>query len=105
MTYFRYWKQLLTYCYRVPHAAGNFCRDGDTAQQEAPKDSIRLTGDQAVAWNEALKSAVKQDWSALRDALLSFSMTLICHEFGGNQYSSVLLSYCAMLSVKPSTKT
>jgi hypothetical protein len=27
------------------------------------------------------------------------------HEFGGNCYSSPLLSFCAMLSVKPHTKT
>ncbi len=33
------------------------------------------------------------------------SMALICHEFRGNQYSSPLLSFCAMLSVKLRTKT
>jgi hypothetical protein len=32
-------------------------------------------------------------------------IALICHEFGGNRYSSPLLSFCAMLSVKPHTKT
>jgi hypothetical protein len=33
------------------------------------------------------------------------SIALICHEFGSNRYSSPLLSFCAMLSVKPYTKT
>jgi hypothetical protein len=33
------------------------------------------------------------------------SMALICHEFGGNRYSSPLLSFYAMLSVKPHSKT
>ncbi|KUJ17841.1 uncharacterized protein LY89DRAFT_684764 [Mollisia scopiformis] len=32
-------------------------------------------------------------------------IALICHEFGGNRYSSPLLSFCAMLSVKLYTKT
>jgi hypothetical protein len=32
-------------------------------------------------------------------------MAVICHEFGGNRYSSPLLSFCAMPSVKPFTKT
>lgn len=105
MTYFSYWKQLLTYCYRVAHGAGHFRRDGGTAQQQVPEDCIRLTGDQAKAWKAVSMSAMEQDRSALRDALLSFSMMLICHEFGGNRYSSVLLSFCAMLSIKPSTKT
>jgi len=35
----------------------------------------------------------------------SLSMALICHEFGGRRYSSPLLSFCVMLSVKPHTKT
>jgi hypothetical protein len=37
--------------------------------------------------------------------MVALLMALICHEFGGSQYSSPLLSFCAMLSVKPYTKT
>lgn len=32
-------------------------------------------------------------------------MAVICHEFGGNRYSSPLLSFAAIHSVKPFTKT
>ncbi len=41
----------------------------------------------------------------LKEQLAVFSMAVICHEFGGNRYSSPLLSFCAMHSVKPFTKT
>jgi hypothetical protein len=37
--------------------------------------------------------------------MLVLLIALICHEFGGNWYSSLLLSFCVMLSVKPYTKT
>jgi len=37
--------------------------------------------------------------------MVALSMALICHEFGGSRYRSPLLSFCAMLSVKPYTKT
>ena len=33
------------------------------------------------------------------------SMALICHKFGGKRYSSPLLRFCTMLSVKLYTKT
>lgn len=32
-------------------------------------------------------------------------MAVICHEFGGSRYSSPLLGFCAMQSVRPFTKT
>jgi hypothetical protein len=31
------------------------------------------------------------------------SMSMICHEFETHRFSSALLSFCAMLSIKPST--
>jgi hypothetical protein len=40
----------------------------------------------------------------LRDTMSVLSIVLICHEFRGNQYSSLLLSFCAMLSIKLYTK-
>jgi hypothetical protein len=32
-------------------------------------------------------------------------IALICYEFGGNQYNSLLLSFCVILSIKLYTKT
>jgi hypothetical protein len=60
---------------------------------------------QTAAWKDALRSAADSDRPTLKDALSVPSMALICHEFGGNRFSSPLLSFCAMLSVKPRTKT
>ena len=73
--------------------------------QRTPESCIQLTDAQEKAWEAATQSAVEQDRPALRDAMLALSMALICHEFGGSRYSSPLLSFCAMLSVKPHTKT
>ena len=75
------------------------------SDQRTPESHIQLTGAQENAWEVAFQSAVEQDGPALRKAMSVLSMALICHEFGGNRYSSSLLSFCAMLSVKPHTKT
>ncbi|KUJ14609.1 uncharacterized protein LY89DRAFT_720881 [Mollisia scopiformis] len=73
--------------------------------QRTPESCIQLTDSQENAWEAASQSAVKQDRPALRNAISDLSMALVCHEFGGNRYNSPLLSFCAMLSVKPHTKT
>ncbi|KUJ09522.1 uncharacterized protein LY89DRAFT_724486 [Mollisia scopiformis] len=102
-TNFGYWKQFLTYCYQVAYRGSHFTTADD--DQRTPESSIQLTGAQEKAWEAAFQSAVEQDRPALRDAISVLLMALICHEFGGNRYSSPLLSFCAMLSVKPYTKT
>jgi hypothetical protein len=102
-TNFGYWKQFLTYCYRVAYRGSHFTTADD--DQRTPESCIQLTDAQENAWEAAFQSAVEQDRPALRNAMSVLSMALICHEFGGNRYSSPLLSFCAMLSVKPHTKT
>ena len=102
-TNFGYWKQFLTYSYRVAYRGSHFTTADD--DQRTPESCIQLTDAQEKAWEAATQSAVEQDRPALRDAMLALSMALICHEFGGSRYSSPLLSFCAMLSVKPHTKT
>jgi hypothetical protein len=102
-TNFGYWKQFLTYCYRVAYRGGYFTTADD--DQRTPESCIQLTDAQEKAWAAAFQSAVDQDRPALRNAMSVLLMALICHEFGGNRYSSPLLSFCAMLSVKPHTKT
>ncbi len=102
-TNFGYWKQFLTYCYRVAYRGSHFSTaDND---QRTPESCIQLTDAQEKAWEAAFQSAVERDRPALRGAVSVLSMALICHEFGGNRYSSPLLSFCAMLSVKPYAKT
>jgi len=102
-TNFGYWKQFLTYSYRVAYRGSHFTTADD--DQRTPESCIQLTDAQEKAWEAATQSAVEQDRPALRDAMLALSMALICHEFGGSRYSSPLLSFCAILSVKPHTKT
>ena len=100
---FGYWKQFLTYYYRVVYKGGHFKKLRE--DQRTPQDSICLTDAQKKAWEEALQSATNEDRPALKEAMSVLSMALICHEFGANRFSSALLSFCAMLSVKPSTLT
>jgi hypothetical protein len=38
----------------------------------------------------------------LKERLLELWMLLICHKTGARRYESPLLSFCAMLSIKPS---
>ena len=102
-TNFGYWKQFLTYCYRVAYRGSHFTTADD--DQRTPESCIQLTDGQENAWEAAFQSAVKQDRLALRNAMSDLSMALVCHEFGGNRYSSPLLSFCAMLSVKPHIKS
>jgi hypothetical protein len=106
--YFGYWKQFLTYCYRVAYRGGHFhIADDDEGNEEqwTPESCVQLTQDQKEAWATALRHAAKEDRPALRDAMAALSMTLICHGYGGRRYSAPLLSFCAMLSVKPHTRT
>jgi hypothetical protein len=102
-TNFGYWKQFLTYYYRVAYYGSYFTTADD--DQRTPKSCIRLTDTQEKAWEAAFQNAVEQDQPALRNTILVFLIALICHEFGSNRYSSPLLSFCAILSVKLYTKT
>ncbi len=99
----RYWKQFLTYYYRVVHNGSHFTTSDNS--QQTPADSVRLTDEQASAWAGVVRSAQSQEREQLRDSLSVFCMAIICHEFGGSRYSSPLLSFCAMHSVRPFTKT
>ena len=98
--YRRYWKQFLAYYYRVVYSNdGHFTKPD--RHQRTPADSIRPTAAQDSAWAGVVEAALDQDREALRGSLSAFSMAIICHEFGGSRYSSPLLSFCAMPSVKP----
>ena len=99
----RYWKQFLTYYYRVVHGSGHFTTSDES--QRTPADSVQLTDKQANAWAEVIKGVQAQDREALRESLSVFYMAVICHKFGGSRYSSPLLSFYAMHSVRPFTKT
>ena len=99
----RYWKQFLTYYYRVVHSSGHFTTSDQG--QRTPADSVQLTDEQGKAWAGVLKGVQTRNRAALRETLSVFCMAIICHEFGGSRYSSPLLGFCAMHSVRPFTKT
>ena len=107
--YFTLAKRCLAYFARV--AAGedyHFTRDdgGDVA---TPEDVIEVTEQQLKAWHDVCKSTRRKQATAgvddaqLRDGLIELWMLLVCHETGARRYRSPLVSFCAMLSIKPST--
>jgi hypothetical protein len=54
---FGYWKQFLTYCYRVAYYSSHFTTANN--DQRTPKSCIWLTDAQEKAWKAAFQSAVK----------------------------------------------
>jgi Orsellinic acid/F9775 biosynthesis cluster protein D/Helicase conserved C-terminal domain len=102
-TYLGYWKQFVSYYCRVVYQKGHFTpSDGD---RTTPEDSIQPTAAQQTAWEEAFRSAGHDERTTLQENMVTWSLSMICHEFGAHRYHSALLSFCAMLSVKPSTLT
>ena len=102
---FRYWKQCVVFYVRVVHRGRHFTEhEGGEGGPQTPEGCIRPTEAQAGAWRLVWDSAVEADQAALGEALLAFSMALICHEFGGYRYRSALLSFAAMHSVERKTK-
>jgi hypothetical protein len=86
----------------------------DTDEQaERPKDVIEATDEQLAAWNDIWQIAKQECQSEddeerkqteLKSRLLEMWMLIISHNTGARRYQSPLLSFCAMLSIKPSTK-
>lgn len=100
--------------YHFSPAADN---DGETMR---PEDIIQATEEQLVVWKEIHEMAKQMRMneqtgtddddeegynSDLKNRLLQLWMLIICHATGARRYESPLLSFCAMLSIKPSTKS
>jgi hypothetical protein len=104
--YFRAWKQLLTYYYRVVHGEdGHFSKA--SPKQRVPKDAIEHTQQQQQAMAgvaRALEDAQEQqqgeqgDEEALKRAVRPLCLALICQTVGSVPFTSPVLSFCAMLS-------
>ncbi|KAK3669171.1 hypothetical protein LTR78_010947 [Recurvomyces mirabilis] len=109
--YFRPAKQLLAYIYRVVANRGHhFTCDSDDFRR--PEDVVTLTSDQARAWrsiHRLMRETRDEDSSQpsveLHGRLLEFWMLLIRDTTGARRYRSPLVSFCAMLSIKPSTSS
>ncbi|KAM0718343.1 hypothetical protein Q7P37_006675 [Cladosporium fusiforme] len=91
----------------------------DDVEDRIPGDTIEATDEQLAAWRvthqtaqrrrtkstqENSEEAKEEEEKGIKDRLLELWMLLICHTTGARRYESTLLSFCAMLSIKPSTR-
>jgi hypothetical protein len=94
----------------------------DDSKGQRPEDVIEATDEQLAVWQDIDRIARRKRTSEqtgnnnndddgedsnneLKERLLELWMLLICHKTGARRYESPLLSFCAMLSIKPSTKS
>jgi hypothetical protein len=55
--------------------------------------------------NDSGDNYMEDSNNELKERLLELWILLICHTTGARRYESPLLSLCAMLSIKPSTRS
>lgn len=115
-TYFRLAHRFLSYFYRVVAPDDYHFSTQDTGEEkDRPEDIIETTNEQLTAWQQVLRTAKHKRQSGdgedgdetlkeLKVQLLEFWMSVVCHPTGARRYQSPLLSFCAMLGIKPSTK-
>ena len=92
----------------------------DDDEIQRPEDVIEATDEQLAVWRdiyqiaqqrrtspdeEDKEEADEEEQKRMKDRLLELWMLLICHTTGARRYESPLLSFCAMLSIKPSTRS
>lgn len=95
--YFGLWKQCLVYAFRMlSYPARVF-----SGKDRTPSNLIQPTQRQS----RALDAVRTGDGVHLKTALIDFCMALICHDTNTKVFSSPIVSFCALLSVKPSTRT
>jgi hypothetical protein len=92
----------------------------DDVEDQRPEDIIKATDDQLVVWREIcdlvrqIRASRTEDYddsdnndddNVLKERLLKLWMLLICYTIGARRYRSLMLSFCAMLSIKPSIRS
>jgi hypothetical protein len=124
-TYFGMALRFVSYFSRVVAADEYYfsavAEDDDELQR--PEDIIEATDEQLAVWrdiyrivqrrrmssteenSEEADEADEEEEKEMKDRLLELWMLLICHTTGARRYESPLLSFCAMLSIKPSTRS
>jgi len=113
-SYFGISQRFLSYFHRVVFPDAYYFDIEETDEQvERPEDVVKATEEQLTAWNDIWQKAKEECQSEdeedrkqteLKSRLLELWMLIICHNTGARRYQSPLLSFCAMLSIKPSTK-
>jgi superfamily II DNA helicase RecQ len=108
-TYFNTAKCFLAYLERVGTSRRcHFTVEDDATQ--TPEQIIELTDEQLKTW-QSVRRLARQELACsdetvavrLRDELVRMWMLLISHSTGARRYRSPLVSFYAMLSIKPST--
>ncbi|TKA60112.1 hypothetical protein B0A55_12260 [Friedmanniomyces simplex] len=93
-------------------AAGHeYFFSAETEESIRPEDNVQPTEEQLDAWSEvhilARRATSDEDEAAeerVQSKLIDFWMLLVCHKTRARRYRPPLLSFCAMLSIKPSTQ-
>jgi hypothetical protein len=89
----------------------------DNDDMQRPEDIIKATDEQSAVWQDIYQIAERrrvkpieedneegnEEGKELKERLLELWTLLIRHTTGARRYESPLLSFCAMLSIKPST--
>ncbi|KAI7206681.1 hypothetical protein KC365_g17003 [Hortaea werneckii] len=110
-TYFSTAKRVLAYFDRIVAGEDYFFTPESDEDRLRPEDHVNPTQEQLDVWSAACALARdeiaaddEQKTDELQSRLLKFWMLLITQDTGSQRYSSPLLSFCAMLSIKPSTQ-
>ena len=89
-----------------------FSIDETEEQAERPEDAVEATDEQLAVWNQVWQIAKREclcegdedlKRTDLKVQLLEMWMQIVRQSTGSRRYQSPLLSFCAMLSIKPST--
>ncbi len=117
-TYFGYWKQLVANCWTTMYAAGadeHFSFPTNVEGQLVPNDITSDSDEVLGAWLKVTEVTAEADdksgrasertRSLLTELLMDIFVGMICHDTGGSRYESPIVSFAAMLAVKPTTKT
>ncbi|KAK0258860.1 hypothetical protein LTR35_018130 [Friedmanniomyces endolithicus] len=109
-TYISLAHRALAYFDRVVAGDEDFF-SGETEESTKPEDIVQPSEEQLVAWKDirtlaGCKPPAEQEAEKdrLKSRLIEFWVLLVCQNTGSRRYSSPLLSFCAMLSIKPSTQ-
>ena len=109
-TYFRLAKQFLAYFDRVATSRDYHFSANPEEENHRPEDIIELTGEQLTTWRSIRRLAQQGEMHAdatskddLKGKIVELWMLLVSYNTGARRYRSPLLSFCAMLSIRPST--
>ncbi|KAK6439524.1 hypothetical protein LTR95_004275 [Oleoguttula sp. CCFEE 5521] len=109
-TYFKLAQRFLAYFDRVA-ASDEYFFSAEFEECVRPEDTVEPTEEQLEVWHAACLLAKheipvedEERQSQLRNRLVEFWMLLVRQDTGSRRYRSPLLSFCAMLSIKPSTQ-